>query len=114
MQLDRNLSPVQHRASARLFLLCAAALWSLSLGAWADGARLTMAQLEDRFWTCDVLATTHVLPAQEGAQCALWTDEFKQRRFGGDLDQLLAWWQAHKPAEHGRRLATALAARRTP
>lgn len=113
MQLDRNPSRLQPRASARS-LSCAWALCCLSLGAWADGSRLTDAQLEDRFWTCDVLATTQVLLAHDGAQCALWTDELKQRRFGGDLDQLLAWWQAHKPAEHGRRLATPLAARRTP
>lgn len=111
MQPDRNPSSSQHHDPAAARFLCASALCLLSCGAWADGARLTLAQLEDRFWTCDLLATRHVLTGQDGAQCALWTDEFKQRRFGGDLDQLVAWWQARKPTEHGRRLATPLATR---
>jgi hypothetical protein len=97
------------RHTALAGLLC-----GLSLGAWADGARLSDAQLEDRFWSCDVLATTQVLPAHAAAQCAQWADELKQRRFGGDFDQLLAWWQARKPAEHARRLDTPRLTRRSP
>jgi hypothetical protein len=60
--------------------------------------------LEARFWACDVASTQAVLSAAEGAQCVRWQDEFKLRRFGGDFDRLLAWWQANKAEQHARRL----------
>jgi hypothetical protein len=35
--------------------------------------------------------------------CASLSDALKQRRFDGDFERLLAWWRAHKAAEHARR-----------
>ncbi len=67
---------------------------------------LTDTELEDRFWNCDLLSTHQALPMDVGMRCATWMDELKQRRFGGDFNQFLSWWQAHKGAEHARRAAT--------
>jgi hypothetical protein len=94
--------------------LCVALLCGTALGARAEGARLTDAQLEDRFWSCDVASMTRMRSAHEGAQCVQWSDELKQRRFGGDFDQLLAWWRTHKQEEHARRLETPRVAKRSP
>lgn len=69
---------------------------------------LTDEALEARFWDCDVLSTETVLSPADGAQCVMWQDELKERRFGGDFTRLIAWWQEHKAEQHARRKAFVL------
>lgn len=75
-----------------------------------DWSRVDDPQLETLFWDCDAHATQQVMPAGDGALCAMAHDELKQRRFGGDLARLLAWWRTHKADEHARRAAVEAAA----
>ncbi|HEU0203637.1 MAG TPA: hypothetical protein VFR86_24770 [Burkholderiaceae bacterium] len=79
-------------------------------------AALAMADaaLEKTFWQCDFGATQGSLSADAGPACEAVTEELKQRRFGGDFDRLLVWWQQNKAAEHGRLQAIQQAARRLP
>lgn len=64
---------------------------------------LSDAELETAFWDCDALATREVLSPSDGAQCAILSDELKQRRFDGDFARLLAWWRDNKAREHAAR-----------
>ena len=84
---------------------CVACLFvaTAALARSPDWSRVDDARLEDLFWTCDARSTQEWLPVDEGALCAMAHDEFKRRRFDGDLDALLAWWRAHKAEEHARR-----------
>lgn len=63
-------------------------------------AAMTLPGLERAFWWCDHAATTRGVDSEDNVACTAVYDELKQRRFGGDFDQLLAWWRANKPAEH--------------
>ena len=67
-------------------------------------ARLT--DLEDAFWLCDYVATTGF--AGNIVACTAVYDALKQRKFAGDFDQLLAWWQQNKAAQHQRAAQLAL------
>jgi hypothetical protein len=66
----------------------------------------TSAEIERLFWECDYIATTFGIGLEEGAYCATISDEVKRRKFDGDFNAMLAWWQLNKAAEHA-----ALAAR---
>ena len=89
-----------------LFLGAAGLAWSdesrtLSPDA-ADEAEL--ARLENAFWACDYVATTHGVQATPAATCRYVTETLKQVKFGGSFQQFLDWWRANKPEEH-RRMA---------
>lgn len=58
--------------------------------------------LEDAFWACDYIASTRGTSAAPQEACAAAYEEFKATRFGGDFDELVAWWQVNKAAEHAR------------
>jgi hypothetical protein len=95
-----NLTPLCVAAAAGaacLFIAGAAQACS------PDWSRVDDPQLEALFWDCDARATQEVLPAGDGALCAMAHDELKRRRFDGDLERLLAWWHSHKADEHARR-----------
>jgi len=61
-----------------------------------------LADLEDAFWICDYTATTRRAPAADIATCSAIYDALKERKFGGDFDKLLYWWQQNKVAQHER------------
>ena len=63
-------------------------------------AAMQPADLEKAFWLCDYTATTHGIDATPVAICSAVWDEFKQTRFAGSFEDLLAWWQVHKVAQH--------------
>lgn len=86
--------------------LCAAGLVHA-----ATPTRLTDEALEARFWDCDARATVEVLSPGHGAQCVVWHDELKQRRFGGDFERMLAWWRDQKTEQHARRLGRGAASK---
>jgi hypothetical protein len=75
---------------------------TLSPASAADiAASMQPADLEKAFWVCDYTATTRGIDATPIAVCSAIWDEFKQSRFGGSFEDLLAWWQVHKVAQHG-------------
>ena len=57
-------------------------------------------QLKRSYLHCDMLATQGLLDFGVIAMCSIVSEELKHRAFGGDFDQLLAWWQAEKRAGH--------------
>jgi hypothetical protein len=63
---------------------------------------LSKADLEEAFWVCDYVGTTRGLDAAPGELCAALYSELKSTKFGGDFEQLLAWWQQNKAAEHAK------------
>ena len=69
------------------------------------------ADLEQAFWACDYIATTHGVQAAPVALCSEVTAALQEQKFGGDFGRLLEWWQQNKPAQHARlkpaELATA-------
>lgn len=93
------------RAAARLAIasaLCSAALAPL---AHADGvsqpaAPAALARLEQAFWICDHAAMQRGLDSGDAMACSVTAEELRNRRFGGDLDALLAWWQRGRAAAH--------------
>ena len=63
-----------------------------------DSARL--AELEEAFWICDYTATVRRASDTQIGVCADVYDALKVRKFGGDFDALLRWWQQNKAARH--------------
>jgi len=63
-------------------------------------AAMQPADLEKAFWLCDYTATTRGIDATPIAICSAVWDEFKQTRFAGSFEDLLAWWRVHKVAQH--------------
>lgn len=69
------------------------------------GVMLQTADLERAFWMCDYTATLRGVYATPVETCAAITDELKGHKFNGSFEDMLAWWQFNKPAEH-EKLAT--------
>lgn len=87
------------RAAALLCLavsLHAAQGQSSSLVDKTFAQNLTPAELKRLYLACDLASSTTRLPMHEAMQCAIVHEELKQRVFGGDYDQLLAWWRAQR------------------
>ena len=61
-------------------------------------AALTVEELRLMYLECDRRAGQTLLGAAEAADCSMAAEELKQRAFGGDFGQLLAWWQAQRSA----------------
>ena len=90
---------------------CIAALAALLVGSaiGQDGSRAAVqtpvqqltsvrtADLERAFWVCEYAATTRA--NADIATCAAVYEAVKQRKFGGDFEALLTWWQQNKAAE---------------
>jgi hypothetical protein len=80
--------------------------WSTSPQRSHDRAvMLQTADLERAFWMCDYTATVRGVYATPIETCAAITDELKLHKFNGSFEEMLAWWQFNKPAEH-EKLAT--------
>jgi hypothetical protein len=60
-----------------------------------------LADLEKTFWVCDHAATVHgVLDMGTAVACAAATRDFRLKRFDGDLNAMLSWWQRNKAHQH--------------
>jgi hypothetical protein len=79
---------------------------STALAESPDMSRLDDERLVQAFWDCDARAVQEPLSAGDGALCAALSDHLKQRRFDGNFEQLLTWWQRHKQAEYAKRGVT--------
>jgi hypothetical protein len=65
-----------------------------------------LADLEGAFWACDYIATTRGTANVDITACTAVYDAMKERKFGGDFDKLLAWWQQNKVVRHDALAAT--------
>jgi hypothetical protein len=93
------------RAAAVLYLLCTGLIGWVGPAAaesveTAVGAKLPMAELERAFWACDHAATVGRIDSGTAITCGALTETFKQRRFNGDFNAMLAWWRENKEAEY--------------
>jgi hypothetical protein len=68
-------------------------------------ARATSTEIETAFWKCDYAVTTSGVSLGEGARCVEISEELKRRKFAGDFQAMLVWWQQNKAAEY--RIAAA-------
>ena len=68
----------------------------------ASEAARSAEELERAFWICDYIASTRGMQFVSLDLCATITDQIKTERFGGDYDEMVRWWQEHKPAQHLR------------
>jgi hypothetical protein len=67
-----------------------------------DVSGMPVAALERAFWVCDHTATVHGVEATPVATCTSVFEAVKEKKFGGDFLQLLAWWRENKRLEHTR------------
>ncbi len=67
-------------------------------------ASVKLTDLETAFWACEYAAT--VRGNANIASCTAVYDALKERKFGGDFDGLLKWWQQNRVSEY-RRLGVA-------
>ena len=63
---------------------------------------LSGADLEERFWICDYVASTRGVHATPAGLCSSLYDQLKAAKFDGYFGQLLTWWQQNKSVEHER------------
>jgi hypothetical protein len=79
-------------------------------GALADDVfdSMPVAALEQGFWLCDYVATSKGVYATPIVECSAIMDRLQSRKFGGDYEELLAWWRENKPVEHERLRAVSL------
>lgn len=64
-------------------------------------AHHTLGDLEKAFWVCDHAATIYgVLDLGTAVACAAATRDFRLRKFNGDFDAMLSWWQRNKAHQH--------------
>ncbi|MES2564272.1 MAG: hypothetical protein V4637_16320 [Pseudomonadota bacterium] len=101
-----------HKKSAAWLLAIAALIGPGTATAqqWPTSPRLShdravmlqTADLERAFWMCDYTATVRGVYATPVETCAAITDELEQHKFNGSFEELLAWWQFNKPAEHDK------------
>jgi len=66
----------------------------------SSSASVPLAKLERAFWLCDHAATTRGVDGDAAILCVAATEELKERKFGGDFEQLLTWWRQNKATEH--------------
>ena len=64
------------------------------------------AHLEHAFWACDYNVTTYGADKADAMACSAIYESLKRRKFGGDFQALVDWWQRNKTAEHARVLST--------
>jgi hypothetical protein len=61
----------------------------------------TLPDLEKAFWACDYTATVHgIVDAGTAIPCGIATEDLRQRKFNGDFNAMLGWWQQNKAAEY--------------
>jgi hypothetical protein len=61
-------------------------------------ARQRVEELERAFWRCDLAASTGAVDPIQAAVCSAVTEELRKRKFGGDFERMLQWWQESRLA----------------
>lgn len=73
----------------------------------AFAQNLTPAELKRVYLACDLASSRTRLAMHEAMQCSIIHEELKQRVFGGDFDQMLAWWREQRGVPEGRTATSA-------
>jgi len=68
---------------------------------------LTTAELKRVYLACDLASSIARLEMHEAMQCSIVHEELKQRVFGGNFDQMLAWWREQRGVAEGRTTISA-------
>jgi hypothetical protein len=96
------------------WLLCLAAVGSLARGqtglVWSEEVHLqslTPEQLKRAYLECDHAMTQGRLGMHDAMSCGMAYEVLKRRVFGGDSEQLLAWWRVNRYGPDGRAAAQA-------
>jgi hypothetical protein len=63
---------------------------------------LTTAELKRIYLACDLASSRARLGMHEAMQCSMVHEELKQRVFGGNFDQMLAWWREQRGIAESR------------
>jgi hypothetical protein len=98
-KLVRPLAPTK-AAAACLIAATLAAGAAPAAAQVSRGEAISIATLERQFWACDHAATVGRIDSGTAISCGALTETFKQRKFNGDFNAMLAWWREHKEAEH--------------
>ena len=53
-------------------------------------------QLKETYLDCDRQTQVRLIPFADAAECSIVADELLARGFGGDFNQLLAWWRSQR------------------
>jgi len=61
-----------------------------------DLASVSVEALQRTYLECDHIATRTLLDLASAAHCSMVGEELKHRVFGGDFEQLIAWWRANR------------------
>jgi hypothetical protein len=89
---------------------CALAIGSAgSARAETSGGEAPLAALEQAFWACDYIGTKEGVAEAPVQLCVEVTQDLQQRKFGGDFDAMVKWWQDNKVSEHAKLAAAAVA-----
>jgi hypothetical protein len=97
------MSRVDPVRSIVLALTAALALSGSQAGAKeVAAAQRPLAELEEIFWECDYASAQVMLDAATAVACVAAIGELRRRKFEGDLDAMLAWWQRNKARHHAR------------
>ena len=62
--------------------------------------QLPARDLEKAFWICDHTAATRGIDAAPVELCSAVYTTLRDQKFGGDFNELLAWWKQNKEIEH--------------
>ncbi|KWT69924.1 MULTISPECIES: hypothetical protein [unclassified Variovorax] len=68
---------------------------------------LTTAELKRVYLACDLASSRARLGMREAMQCSAVQEELKLRVFGGNFDQMLAWWREQRGVAEGRATISA-------
>ncbi|SDH70100.1 hypothetical protein [Variovorax sp. OV700] len=59
-------------------------------------ASISVDELKQVYLACDRAASQQILDSGTAAHCSFVGEALQKRAFGGNFDQLLAWWRAEK------------------
>ena len=88
-------------AAAVLIVVGAAGGSAPSSAQATTGVEMGLAEIEKAFWVCDRAATIDRIDSSTAITCGSNFEALKQRKFNGDFNAMLAWWQQHKETRHG-------------
>jgi hypothetical protein len=62
-----------------------------------------LSTVEVEYWNCDYAASTGLLGFSEAAACSAIFEDIKARKFNGNFQEFMKWWNENKQKEHKKR-----------
>ncbi len=66
-------------------------------------ATASIEQLKAYYLACDAIMSTRRVDAALAQRCASIGQQVQERAFGGDFDEMIAWWQREREAARAAR-----------